>query len=182
MVEKRKRAAEPDPGQDPLGKPVARYSSNGRALVLVATAVILGLIGGWLLGAAGPLASALLETPDGRPYAVVGWALILVALPVMAYGVFRLGDVFEIRRRGVRFAEGRRVTELSWDEVWEIEVLKEVVRYKGTRRTYWDIHIRGMPEMIYLNRRFLQQVPNVTTLVSLLRTHSGKEVQMPTDW
>ena len=180
MAEKRTRPAEPDAKSDRLGKPLARYTSTVRSIVLIVLAVILGLSGGAVVGGADALAWNLAQSQDGLPYAIVGWVLVATGGGMVACGVWFLGRSFEIRRKGVRFTSGPNVTELRWDEIDHIDVHKTIIYYRGARQgERWEIFIHGGIYTIHLTPSFLKLVRSVTEVVSLLKLHSGKEIEMP---
>jgi hypothetical protein len=180
MAPKRKPRPEPDLDQDRLGKQVARYGTNRKAIMLMVTAGVLGLSGGAVRANAEGLAWALADSHEGTAYTFTGWCLLVAGMAVMFVGVLAFGQFFEIRRKGVRFARRRSVTELRWDQVEDIQVHKTVTIVKGSKHVYWDVCIYGEKDKtIHLKSGFLKLVPSVTELVQLLKQVSGKEVELP---
>lgn len=182
MAEKRKKKQRPDAegSRDPLGKPLARYSTTLKAAMLIAVAVVLGLSGGAVLGASRALARSLAESDEDTAYVVVAWGFILVGMGVVAYGVFGLGRSFEIRRKGVRLRDHGEVTELLWDEISLIDVHKTDVYYRGAKTgERWEVYVHGGHDTIHLSSTFLKMVPSVRELVNLLKMHCRKEVTFP---
>src|SRR5437764_11130509 len=103
MPEKHRKEAVADAGSDPLGKPLATYTARKSATLLLVAAAILGLSGGCVRGASGRLAESLADSPDDKPYALVGWGLMIGGSVAVAAATLQLGKKFEIRRKGVRF-------------------------------------------------------------------------------
>jgi hypothetical protein len=180
MAEKRAKERDRDASSDPLGKPLARYSTNGRSVMLVVVAVVLGLSGAATLGGAEALAWRLADSTDGTPYVIVGWALMLAGAGTVAWGVYYYGRSFEVRRKGVRFSRRGSVTELRWDQIEHIEVQRTIILYRGrpTGRYRWEIFICGW-DTIHLTPSFLQLVRSVTELVSILKVQSGRPIDIP---
>ncbi len=180
MVQQRRLEADADTGRDRLGKPLAVYTTRMSAVLVIVTAVILGLSGGGVLGAADPISNALVGSDDEGIYAVVGWGLMLAGAATMAWGVFLLGRKFEVRRQGVRYTRRRRVRELRWDEIDAIRVRKTVVYYRGAKqRVLWEVDFDAGDSSIHLDSAFLRHISSVTELVQLLKAASGKEVELP---
>jgi hypothetical protein len=179
---KRSQVAEADADLDPLGKPLARYGTRTRAILFIVLAVLLGLAGGGVMGASKQLARALADSHEDTLYTVISWVMLAVAVPSVAHGVYHLGKSFEIRRKGVRFTRRRTVAELRWDEIFEIQVFRTDIYYRGAKqRVDWEILIHGIPGQIHLTTSFLHLVPSVTALISLLKQNSGKEPVMMND-
>jgi hypothetical protein len=181
-MEKRRKKPRPDGegSRDPLGKPLARYSTTLKAVMIIVVAVVLGLSGGAVLGASRALARYLAESEEDTAYVVVAWGFILVGVAVIAYGVFGLGRSFEIRRKGVRHRDHGTVTELLWDEIYRIDVHKTDVYYRGAKTgERWEVHVHGGRDTIYLSSTFLKMVPSVRELVSLLKMHCRQEAIPP---
>ena len=179
MSRKQLAALESDLKGDSLGKPLAQYGTNAKAYMLMATAVVLGLSGGAVMANADWLALRLADNQDGTPYAIVGWALLVAGMVAMAWGVLGYGAFFEIRRKGVRFSKGSRMTELRWKEIEDIQVHKTVTVYRGGKRIDWEITIYGFDATIYLSSGFLRLVPSVTELKNVLQTVSKIEITFP---
>jgi hypothetical protein len=183
MAEKKKKKPRPDAddsSRDPLGKPLARYSTTFKAVMLIIVAVVLGLSGGGVLGGSKALAEYLAESQEDTAYVFVGWGFILVGMPVIAYGVFGLGRSFEVRRKGVRFRDHGTVTELLWDEISQIDVHKNDIYYRGAKTgERWEVFIHGGRDTIHLSPIFLKMVPSVRELANLLKMHCRQEVTLP---
>jgi hypothetical protein len=182
MAEKRKKKQrqDDDGSRDPLGKPLARYSTTLKAVMLIVVAVVLGLSGGGVLGASKALARYLAESEEDTAYVVVAWGFILVGMGVIAYGVYGLGRSFEVRRKGVRLRDHGTVTELHWDEISRIDVHKTDVYYRGAKTgERWEVYVHGGRDTIYLSSTFLKMVPSVRELVNLLKMHCRQEVTHP---
>jgi hypothetical protein len=176
-----RRLRESGPGAPPdlLGKALATYSSVRSGVLLVIAAVILGLGGGAVLGAAGRLAYDLADSRDDRPYTYVGWGMTLTGTLVMAAGVLQFGRRLEVRQKGVRFRRRQRVQELRWDEVYDIIVRKTVTRDRnGVIRVNWDVEIYAYDDAIYLRPAFLRRISSVSELINMLKVASGKDVVM----
>jgi hypothetical protein len=179
---KRSPVAEVDADLDPLGKPLARYGTRTRAIVFIVLAVLLGLAGGGVMGASKQLAWSQAGSREDTLYIAMSWVMLAIAVPSVAHGVYHLGKSFEIRRKGVRFTRRRAVAELRWDEIFEIQVFRTDIYYRGAKqRVDWEIFIHGIPGQIHLTTSFLHLVPSVTALISLLKLNSGKEPIMMND-
>jgi hypothetical protein len=177
---KRAQEAKARTDRDRLGKPLASYGTSAKATAFILLAVIAGLGGGAAVGASNRLAAVLANHPDGTPYAVVGWCSVALGMVSVAYGVFHLGQSFEIRRKGLRLRRRRGATEMTWDEVDHIEVFKTNIYYRGAKqRVDWEVFIYGRWDTIHLTTSFLHLVPSVVALVGLLRLHSGKHIDLP---
>jgi hypothetical protein len=176
---KRSQVAEADADRDPLGKPLARYGTRIKAILFIVIAVLLGLAGGGVMGASKQLARSLAGSHEDTLYIVMSWVMLAVAVASVAYGVYHLGQSFEIRRGGVRFTRRRAVAELRWEEIFDIQVFRTDIHYRGAKqRVDWEIFIHGIPGQIHLTTAFLHMVPSVTALVGLLKKYSGKEAHM----
>jgi len=162
-----------------LGKPLARYGTNAKAYMIMATAVVLGLSGSLVIAHADWLALTLADSQEGAPYAIVGWTLLVAGMVAMAWGVWGMGAFFELRRKGVRYSKGRLVTELRWKDIEDIQVHKNVVVHRGSRHVSWEVYIYGYENSIYLSSGFLQLVPSVTELLNMLKSVSGIDVVLP---
>jgi hypothetical protein len=170
---------ESDLDADPLGKPLARYGTNAKAYMLMATAVVLGLSGGVVVANADWLALTLADSQESTAYTFVGWTLLIAGMGAMSWGVLGMGAFFELRRKGVRYCKGRRVTELRWKDIEDIQVHKSVFVYRGGRRVDWEVYIYGREATIHLNSGFLRLVPSVSELLNMLKSVSGIEVILP---
>jgi hypothetical protein len=168
-----------DRGADPLGKPLARYGTNTKAFMLMATAVVLGLSGGVVVANADWLALALADSQESTAYTFVGWTLLVAGMGTMAWGVWGMSAFFELRRKGVRFTQRRGVTELRWKEIEDIQVHKSVFVHRGSRHVSWEVYIYGREATIYLSSGFLRLVPSVSELLNMLKSVSGIEVILP---
>jgi hypothetical protein len=170
------QAAEADANLDPLGKPLARYGTRKKAIIFIVIAVLLGLAGGGMMAASKRLARALADSHEDTLYTLMSWVMLVVAVAGVAYGVYHLGQSFEVRRKGVRFTRRRAVAELRWVEIFDIQATRTAVYYRGVRhRVDWEIFIHGIPGLIHLTTSFLHLVPSVTALLSLLKQGTGKE-------
>ena len=180
MVQQRRVEADADTGHDPLGKPLATYTTGRSAVLVIVLAVILGLGGGAVLGAADQISTAVVGSRDEGLYAVAGWVLMLGGAGTMAWGVLLLGRRLEVRRKGVRYVRRRRVQELRWDEIADIRVRKITIYYRGAKQgVRWEVDFDAGARSIYLDSTFLRHIPRVTELVQLLETASGKRVELP---
>lgn len=171
--------------RDPLGKLIKVYRPN--TAVGVAVAILMGLAGG----------SVLLYCQFHHPYPyrimLAGVVLILASPVMLIVSMFNSRRSLEIRRHGVRLVEGGQVTELAWDEIVQVDVERTDVTSLGvatisTRRsdlkrtsllparTEWEVRIQTRDgRMIRLSRMFLQYVPDVKSMVILLRKYAGSE-------
>ena len=179
MTSKQLAGRESDKDDDPLGKPLARYGTNSKALMLMATAAVLGLSGGVVAVNADWFALRLAESQESTAYAFTGWALLVLGMLSVAWGVWGYGRFFELRRKGVRFARRQGTTELRWDEVESIQVHKTVTVVRGARTVNWEVYICGGEDTIYLSSGFLRLVPSVSELLTTLKAVSGVEVILP---
>jgi len=180
MAEKWKdRIEDLEPGEDQLGKLLARYGSNMKAIMLIVVALVLGLSGGAVRGAGEWLARNLADSNDSGPYTLVGWGLMITGAFAVSWGVLGLGRSFEIRKYGVRFSRRRDVTELSWEQVEDVQVHKTVVRTRYGTQVQWDVYIYGRSDTIHLAWSFLQLVPSVSELINVLKATSGREIELP---
>jgi hypothetical protein len=108
-----------------------------------------------------------------------------------AVSLFNSRRSLEVRRHGLRLVEGQEVTELAWDELANVEVNRTEVTSLGvatvrrrrsdlkkpsllSARTEWEVvlHTRD-GRAIRLTRTFLQYVPDVRSMVILLRKYAG---------
>jgi hypothetical protein len=112
---------------------------------------------------------------------------------MVAVSIFNSRRSLEVRRHGIRLVEGRHVTELAWDEVAQVEVNRTDVTSLGvasiwtrrsdlrkpgllTARTEWEVLLHTHDgRTIRLSRTFLQYVPDVRSMVTLLRKYAGSE-------
>src|SRR5262245_34934745 len=117
MAQKRTHDSQSDSGRDPLGEPLGHFGTGLRAMLYIGVAMIFGLCGGGIVGASGPLASVVLENPDGTIYTILGWVFVAIGMLLIAYGVFQSGRSFEVRRKGVRYRTRNSLTEMFWDEI-----------------------------------------------------------------
>jgi hypothetical protein len=168
---------------DPLGKVIKIYRPNTAAGVMVA---ILMCVAG---------AGVLLYCQFHRPYPfkiMLAGVALLVAAPVMAaVSLFNSRRSLEVRRHGLRLVEGQQVTELAWDELADVEVNRTEVTSLGVAtvwsrrsdlqkpglfraRTEWEVVLHARDgRTIRLTRTFLQYVPDVRSMVILLRKYAG---------
>jgi hypothetical protein len=171
--------------RDPLGKVIKIYRPNTAAGVLVA--ILICLAGG----------GVLLYCQFHRPYpykVMLAGVVLLAAGPVMAVvSLFNSRRSLEVRRHGVRLVDGQKATELAWDELAEVEVNRTDVTGLGiatirtqrsdlkkpgllTARTEWEVILHTHDgRRIRLGRTFLQYVPDVQSMVILLRKFAGSE-------
>jgi hypothetical protein len=171
--------------RDPLGKVIKVYRPNTAAGVM--TAILICAAGG----------GVLLYCQFHRPYPykiMLAGAVLLVAGPVMAaVSLFNSRRSLEIRRHGVRLVEGQNASDLAWDELAEVEVNRTDVTGLGvatvrtrrsdlqqpgllTARTEWEVLLHTHDgRTIRLGRTFLQYVPDVRSMVILLRKFAGLE-------
>jgi hypothetical protein len=165
--------------RDPLGKVIKVYRPNTAAGVMIA--ILMCLAGG----------GVLLYCQFHRPYPykiMLAGVAFLVAGPVMAgVSLFNSRRSLEIRRHGVRLVEGQNATELSWDELADVQVNRMDVTSLGvatirrrrsdlqtpgllTARTEWEVILHTHEgRTIRLSRTFLQYVPDVRSMVIQLR-------------
>jgi hypothetical protein len=130
-----------------------------------------------------------------RPYPfkiMLAGVALLVAGPVMvAVSLFNSRRSLEVRRHGLRLVEGQQVTELAWDELADVEVKRTEVTSLGvatvwsqrsdlqkpglfSARTEWEVVLHARDgRAIRLTRTFLQYVPDVRSMVILLRKYAG---------
>jgi hypothetical protein len=171
--------------RDPLGKLIKSYRPNAAVGVMVA--ILMALAG----------TGVLLYCQFHRPYPfkiMLAGAVLLVACPVMVVvSLFNCRRSLEVRRHGIRLLDGLNVTELAWDEIAEVEVNRTDVTSLGvatiwsrhsdlrkpgllTARTEWEVllHTRD-GRTIRLSRTFLQYVPDVGSMVTLLRKYVDSE-------
>jgi hypothetical protein len=171
--------------RDSLGKVIKLYRPNTAASVMVA--ILMCVAGG------GVLLYCQFHHPYPFKIMLAGVAL-LVAGPVMAaVSLFNSRRSLEVRRHGLRLVEGQQVTELAWDELADVEVNRTEVTSLGvatiwtrrsdlqkpgllTARTEWEVllHTRD-GRTIRLSRTFLQYMPDVGSMVILLRKFAGSE-------
>src|SRR6516164_6389934 len=171
--------------RDPLGKVIKVYRPNTAAGVM--TAILMCVAGG----------GVLLYCQFHRPYpykVMLAGVVLLVAGPVMAaVSLFNSRRSLEIRRHGVRLVEGQNASDLAWDELAEVEVNRTDVTGLGvatvrtrrsdlqqpgllTARTEWEVLLHTHDgRTIRLGRTFLQYVPDVRSMVILLRKFAGLE-------
>jgi hypothetical protein len=175
VAEKRRARPEAGSGGDPLGKPLEVYSAKAKAITYLIIGVVLGLIGG------GGLAYGLPRGEEGLMATLIGGLFALAAPAFVGVSLFNLKRSFEVRRGGVRFTSWGGTTEMRWDEVKRIDVTRTVDDASGGRgRTVeWEVHIQGRKKKIVLSPTFLGLVRSPSSLVKLLRMHSGQEDDVP---
>src|SRR4051812_15772430 len=104
-----------DGTNDRLGKLVTTYGGQDAWVLPVvggAVALVIG-IGALIYGYSRPPSDAA---------QVVGWLLAVVGVGLPIVGFLQGRKFLEVRKRGVRFTVGKRVTEIRWDDVDSIDV------------------------------------------------------------
>lgn len=182
----RKKRPKPDEVRtsgDPLGKLVKEYGVNLAEVLVVA--VIGGLIGGGLIW------YALSREPDSLIWLLVGSAVMIATVVLLALSLLNLGRRLELRKHGVRWTEFGSITELAWGDIVDIEIQREEETNLGIAsvhkrssdgisssgpltKTEWDITIRGHDgRLIRLRPLFLRTVDDPKKLISQLRLGAG---------
>jgi hypothetical protein len=168
---------------DPLGKLLQQYQVNPAGVLVISGALaVAGL---------GIVTYALIRQPYSLVFLLVGAAVLLLSVTLLAINVFNVGRRLELRKRGVRFVESGHVTELFWDEIADVEVNRTDDTYLGVAtvrkrsadasspsgpltRTEWNVTIRGHDgQTIHLPPGFLRTVPDAKKLISHLRLRAG---------
>jgi len=168
---------------DPLGEVIKKHEVTWAAvLVLSGSVALLGL---------GSVAYGLIGKIWSQGFLLVGGAVILCAVALAVMNVFNVGRRLELRRRGIRFVDAGVETELSWDEIVDVEVNRtddtdmglvsvekrssDAVSPSGPlTKTEWQVTIHASDgRSIPLSRTFMRMVPDPKELISNLRMRSG---------
>src|SRR5262245_9875861 len=115
MANKRTDHPPTTPATDRLGGPLAHFGTRRVVVRYLVLALGLALGGGAVMLFSGNLARALQDSAAGPLSLALGGVLVAAAVGLVLYGVFFLGESFEVRRDGVRHATWGRKTELAWD-------------------------------------------------------------------
>jgi hypothetical protein len=194
--QRRRDSDEDDPGErskpddskgEPLGKLLQQYQVSLAGVLIISGVLV--LIG------AGALTYGLIGEPTSQWTSLVllliGTAVLLLAFVLLAMNAFNIGRRLELRKRGVRFVELGKVTELFWDEITAIEVNRADDTYLGVAtvrrhsadasrpsglltKTEWHVTIRGQDgRTIQLRPMFLRTVADPKRLISQLKLRAG---------
>lgn len=182
--------AEQEPARksrDPLGKTLESYSTNQKTMRLWIGAGVLAIIGLWVVVKAEAIAIAhgRFMAGDGAVinvplYSVMGWCLIAVAVFVAGYAWFNAGRRFEVRRRGVRYRNGRKVQEMTWDEVATWNLTRHyIVDLNSMNPTEVpngiEIVIHSKDDSIYLSKTFLALIQDEEWLINTITKYANVE-------
>jgi hypothetical protein len=183
MPKKQRRPVTTGSSADPLGKLLKEYRPNAAGLRGVA---ILAFLGG-----VGVLVYCQFQTPYPFKLMLLGIFLLAMAPVLLIISGFHFGDSLQVRRYGMRLLERDIKTDVPWEEIADVEVNRTDVTNLGvatvwskrsdlkrpgllTARTEWEILIhRHDGRVVRLSRAFLQYVPDVRSLVILLRKNVG---------
>lgn len=160
--EKEREEDEQDPSLDPLGKPIAEFSSTKQSVSLMIGAVVVVGLGIFLI---------LKDTKD-EMHLFFGGLAILVALVMAGWGFTQAGKKLEVRRKGIRYTKGRTKIQMRWKDISDIQIVKTYVGSQGSTNIEWDITINGK-KTIHLPNRFLSLVPDKGSLIHLMKINSG---------
>lgn len=170
---------------DPLGKPLATFSTAQKVLTAYIGAVVIAVVGLLLLILAGAVARTLAGWMLGpgqggdspTPYQFLGGLLLVGALGLAVYAFLMAGRRFEVRRGGVRYIVGRRRQEMTWDAMEDIVVTKfetlDMNAMVKPVRVEWEIVLQSNDDTIILSKTLLNNVSNIHGLLSLLKMHSS---------
>ncbi|MDB5387350.1 MAG: hypothetical protein JWM11_2996 [Planctomycetaceae bacterium] len=169
--------------EDPLGKLLQVYQVNLLGLLLIAGVILLiGL---------GLLAYATTLQKNSLIFLLIGSAVSLISLVLVGMNVLNFGRRLELRKLGVRFVEFGSSTELTWDQIADVEVNRTDRTNLGvataTRRSSdasspsglltnseWHVAILGHDgQSIHLRPMFLRTVADPKKLISSLRLRAG---------
>lgn len=168
---------------DPLGRLIELYRTNLTGAVV--SAAVVGLIGLGVLG------YALSRQPRPLTALLVGAFTLLFALWWLVIHLLNAGRRLELRKRGIRFVDGGRETELAWDDVVAVDVDRHdntnlgvgALHTRGSNatrpsgpftKTDWNVIIRGAHgETIRLRPSFLRIVRDPRKLIAHLRLRAG---------
>ena len=170
-------------GGDALGKLIKVYRPSASAMLGVALAALLGGIG------------VLVYCQFQRPYPfklmLLGIFFLAMTPVVLVINAFNFARCFQVRQHGVRFVDRNINTELYWDEIADVEVKRTEVAGLGvvtvwtkrsdlgasgllTSRSEWEVLIHAHDgRTLRLSPNFLQHVPEVRSLVILVRKKAG---------
>jgi hypothetical protein len=179
---KKNRRRNAETSSDPLGKLIQSYRPSVATVVGLAVVIFLAGVG------------VLIYCQFHHPYPfrvmLVGIFLLLMAPVLVLINALHFGSRLEVRRHGVRLHERAGTSELTWEEIGDVEVKRTDVTSLGvatvwTRssdlrkrllpaRTEWEIilHTRD-GRTLRLSPGFLQYVPDVRSLIVLLRKSAG---------
>jgi hypothetical protein len=157
-------------GADKLGKLIEVFSPAQKRALIMTVAIAAGVIG------AGVMIFALVGTdPDVQPW-VLGGGGVLVLIAVLRVLLLRfggLGDVFEVRKNGVRYKTRKAEQFLFWEEMETIDIRREV-ETPGNMK--YEIYLIGS-ETIHLTPAFLKTLDDPRALIKALKRYSGKDFE-----
>jgi hypothetical protein len=161
-------------GSDKLGKLLESFSPSQKRALVLTLAIAAAVIG------VGVMIFALVGTgPDVQPWVLGGGGVLVfvaaVCLLRMRFG--GLGDVFEVRKNGVRYKTRRGEQFLYWEEMLDIDINREV--QVGGRMKY-EIFLVGS-ETIHLTPNFLGSLDDPLALIKAIKRHSGRDFSTAVD-
>jgi hypothetical protein len=163
---------------DRLGKLIQRFAPSQNRAALLSLA-----IGGGVLGAIVSVVALVGVERDARPWVLgVGGVFFLVAAVCLL--LLQLGGssaFFEVRKKGVRYKNGRTDQFLFWEEMEAIDIRRVILppgRHGG--KVKYEIYLVGS-ETIHLTNAFLSRLDYPGGLIKALKRHSGKDFETAVD-
>lgn len=185
---KRQEAGSPDPvpGDDRLGSLIEQHAVSMGGLIIVCGVLLLIGVGilGW--GYTQEAVNRMSVTAM-----IIGGFIMLMGLILFGINVVNVGRRLELRKRGVRFSDHGRTTEMLWSEIAHVEVdrldaTNVGVGTKYTRssdaaavsgpltKTEFTVTLHSdTGEVIVLTSIFLRTVADPKKLISSLKLRAG---------
>jgi hypothetical protein len=162
---------------DRLGKLFGRYNPWSYGVKTILGAVVLAALGGWMAANARAIARKIADDEKSYMlYLVIGVVLLVIGGLLALVGLFRMGQSFEIHRKGLRFRTWFGKREMAWRDIDEIFVNKVTyVSASRGRRSYYTIRISSLDNCIRLGGGFLCAVSAIG-IIQLLKLHHRREV------
>jgi hypothetical protein len=164
---------------DNLGKLFGRYNPWSYGVKTIVGGVFLAALGGLMAGNHETVARKLTDTENSTPHLIVGYVLLGCGGLLAILGVLRMGQAFEIRRKGVRYRSWFSNREIAWRDIDEIFVKKVTYVTSGSagrgRRSYYTVDISSLGDCIRLSGGFMKAV-SALGIIQLLKLHHRREV------
>jgi hypothetical protein len=161
---------------DSLGKLFGCYNPWSYGVKTIVGAVLLAALGGLMTANHQTIAKKWTDTDDSTPHFLAGCVLLGCGGLLAVLGVLRMGQAFEIHRKGVRYRSWFGARQMTWRDIDEIFVKKiTYVSASRGRRSYYTIRISSVGGCIRLGGGFLSSVSAIG-IIQLLKLHHRREV------